>query len=186
MSELLMPKPVKLFVGLINSEDAPVDECIKRLEAAFGEIDSISEEFPFNFTSYYEEEMGKELRRKILSFRKLIKRDELVDIKIFTNQIEKNFSTEGKRRINIDPGYIAPEHLILSTGKGYYHRPYLGRGVYADLTLIYKNKEFHTLEWTYPDYRTEEMRQLLKSIREKYMIDLGTIIQPRMDTNEHE
>src|SRR5216683_6442095 len=106
MSELSEPRSVKLFVGLIYNEDAPVDECIKRLEAAFGEIDSISEEFPFNFTSYYEEEMGKELRRKILSFRKLIKRDELVDIKIFTNQIEKNFSTEGKRRINIDPGYI--------------------------------------------------------------------------------
>ncbi len=173
MSELIEPRPVKLFIGLIYSQDAPVDECIKGLEAAFGEIDFMSEEFPFNFTSYYEKEMGKELQRRILSFRKLIKRNELVDIKISTNQIEKTFSIEGKRRINIDPGYIAPEHLILSTGKGYYHRPYLGRGVYADLTLVYKNKEFHTLEWTYPDYRTEEMKQLLKRIREKYMTDLG-------------
>ncbi len=173
MSELIEPRPVKLFIGLIYSQDAPVDECIKGLEAAFGEIDYMSEEFPFNFTSYYEKEMGKELQRRILSFRKLIKRNELVDIKISTNQIEKTFSIEGKRRINIDPGYIAPEHLILSTGKGYYHRPYLGRGVYADLTLVYKNKEFHTLEWTYPDYRTEEMKQLLKRIREKYMTDLG-------------
>jgi hypothetical protein len=173
MSELSEPRPVKLFIGLIYSQDAPVNECIKRLETTFGEIDFMSEEFPFNFTSYYEEEMGKELRRKILSFRKLIERNELVDVKIFTNQIEKTFSIEGKRKINIDPGYIAPEHLILSTGKGYYHRPYLGRGVYADLTLVYKNKEFHTLEWTYPDYRTEEMRQLLRSIREKYMVDLG-------------
>lgn len=173
MSELIEPRPVKLFVGLIYSERAPVDECIKRLEAAFREIDFTSEEFPFNFTSYYEEEMGKKLRRKILSFRRLIKRDELIDIKIFTNQIEKTFSAEGKRRINIDPGYIAPEHLILSTGKGYYHRPYLGRGVYADLTLVYKDKEFNTLEWTYPDYRTEEMRGLFKKIREKYMGDLA-------------
>ncbi len=172
MSELIEPRPVKLFIGLIYSQDAPVDECIKGLEAAFGEIDYMSEEFPFNFTSYYEKEMGKELQRRILSFRKLIKRNELVDIKISTNQIEKTFSIEGKRRINIDPGYIAPEHLILSTGKGYYHRPYLGRGVYADLTLVYKNKEFHTLEWTYPDYRTEEMKRLFKKIREKYMTDL--------------
>jgi hypothetical protein len=173
MSELIEPRPVKLFIGLIYSQDAPVDECIKGLEEEFGEIDFMSEEFSFSFTSYYEKEMGKKLRRKIFSFRKLIKRNELVDIKIFTNQIEKTFSIEGKRRINIDPGYIAPEHLILSTGKGYYHRPYLGRGVYADLTLVYKNKEFHTLEWTYPDYRTEEMKQLLKRIREKYMTDLG-------------
>jgi hypothetical protein len=173
MSELREPRPVKLFTGLIYSQDAPVDECIKRLETAFGEIDFMSEEFPFNFTSYYEEEMGNKLSRKIVSFRKLIKRDDLVNIKIFTNQVEKIFAIGGKRRINIDPGYIAPEHLILSTGKGYYHRPYLGRGVYADLTLVYKNKEFHTLEWTYPDYRIEEMKQLLKRIREKYMTDLG-------------
>lgn len=173
MSDLLEPRPAKLLIGLIYGEDAPVDECIKRLEAAFGEIDFTSEKIPFNFTSYYQEEMGNNLSRKVISFRKLIKRDELVNAKTFTNQVEKMFSVEGKRRINIDPGYIAPEHLILSTRKGYYHRPYLGRGVYADLTLVYKNKEFHTLEWTYPDYRTEEMRKLLLGIREKYMVDSG-------------
>jgi len=172
MSELLEPRPVKLFIGLIYSENAPIDECIQKLVETLGEIDFMSEEFPFNFTSYYEEEMGNKLSRKIISFRKLIKRDELVNVKIFTNQVEKIFAIGGKRRINIDPGYIALEHLILSSGKGYYHRPYLGRGVYADLTLVYKNKEFHTLEWTYPDYRTEEMRRLFKKIREKYIIDL--------------
>jgi uncharacterized protein DUF4416 len=173
MSELIEPRPVKLFIGLIYSEDAPVDECIKKLEESFGEIDFMSQKIPFDFTSYYEEEMGKRLSRKILCFRKLIKRDELIDVKILTNQIEKMFSIEGRRRINIDPGYIAPEHLILATGKGYYHRPYLGKGIYADLTLVYKNKEFHALEWTYPDYRAEEIRGLFKSIRERYMIDLG-------------
>jgi hypothetical protein len=117
--------------------------------------------------------MGKRLSRRILSFRKLIRRDDLVDIKISTNELEKIFSVEGKRRINIDPGYIAPEHLILATGKGYYHRPYLGKGVYADLTLVHKNKEFQPLEWTYPDYRSQDLRRLLKELREKYMLDLG-------------
>jgi hypothetical protein len=174
MSELSEPRPVKLLIGLIYSKTAPVNECIKKLEDSYGEIDFMSEDYPFNFTPYYEEEMGKELSRKILSFRKLIKRDEIVDIKIFTNQLERIFSIENKRIINIDPGYIAPEHLILATGKGYYHRPYLGKGVYADLTLIYRNKEFHTLEWTYPDYKIDQTRELLKSIREKYMLDLRT------------
>jgi hypothetical protein len=117
--------------------------------------------------------MGKGLSRKIISFRKLIEREELVDIKIFTNEVEKKFSIEGKRKINIDPGYIAPEHLILATGKGYYHRPYLGKGVYADLTLVYKHKQFHTLEWTYPDYGSEDLRELFKKLREKYTLELG-------------
>jgi len=103
----------------------------------------------------------------------LIKREELVGIKIFTNELEKVFSVEGKRRVNIDPGYVAHEHLILATGKAYYHRPYLGGGVYADLTLVYREGEFKPMEWTYPDYRTEEMRSIFKKIRAKYMVDLG-------------
>jgi hypothetical protein len=173
MSELREPRPVKLFIGLIYSEDAPVEECVAKLEERFGEIDFISERFAFNLTSYYEKEMGKGLSRKIISFRRLIRRDELVDIKTFTTELEKIFSVGGKRKINIDPGYIAPEHLILATGKGYYHRPYLGKGVYADLTLVYRNKEFKPLEWTYPDYGSQNLRKLFKKLRDKYMLDLG-------------
>lgn len=173
MSELTEPRRVKLFIGLIYSQDAPIQECIRKLEEEFGKIDFISEKFPFNLTSYYEKEMGGELWREIICFKNLIRRDELVDIKVFTNKLERDFSQEGKRKVNIDPGYISGEHLILATGKGYYHRPYLGKGVYADLTLVYKNKEFHPLEWTYPDYRSQELRNLFRELRGKYMIELG-------------
>jgi hypothetical protein len=173
MSKLQEPVLVKLFIGLIYSHDARVDECIEGLEARLGEIDFKSSEMPFDFTSYYAEEMGGGLSRKIITFKKLIKREQLVDIKIFTNESERKFSAAGNRKINIDPGYIAPEHLILATGKGYYHRPYLGRGVYADLTLVYKHKEFHTLEWTYPDYGSRDLRELFKTLREKYTLQLG-------------
>jgi hypothetical protein len=173
MSELIEPRRVKLFTGLICGEDAPIRECIRKLEGEFGEIDFISGRFPFNFTPYYEKEMGNELWREIICFKNLIRRDELVGIKVFTNKLEKDFSQEGKRKINIDPGYISGEHLILATGKGYYHRPYLGKGVYADLTLVYKNKEFQPLEWTYPDYRSQEMRNLFRELRGKYMLELA-------------
>jgi len=173
MSKLQEPVLVKLFIGLIYSRDAPVDECTEELEAKLGEIDFESSEMQFDFTTYYAQEMGRGLSRKIITFRRLIRREELVDIKIFTNEAERKFATGGNRKINIDPGYIAPEHLILATGKGYYHRPYLGKGVYADLTLVYKHKEFRTLEWTYPDYGREDLRELFKMLREKYTLQLG-------------
>jgi len=166
------PPLVKLFIGIIYSPHAPVSDCIVRLKEMFGDIDFRTEKLSFDFTAYYEEEMGKGLSREIVSFKKLIKREELVEIKIFTNELEKNFSVEDKRKINIDPGYIAAEHLILATGKGYYHRPYLGKGVYADLTLVYKHKEFHALEWTYPDYGSDYLKELFKKIRQDYMIEL--------------
>ncbi len=82
------------------------------------------------------------------------------------------FSRADKRRVNIDPGYVSQAHLILATGKGYAHRPYLRDGIYADLTLMYRDRKFHSLPWTYPDYAGEEMIGMLDRIREKYTLQL--------------
>ena len=168
MSLLQDPKPVKLFAGLIYRTSSRIEECIGKLGEGIGEIEFRSGEMPFDGTRYYEEEMGPALRRAVITFRDLVKREDIVEIKIFTNNMEKVFSYESKRTINIDPGYIAQEHVILATGKGYSHRPYLGRGVYADLTLIYVRDEFRTLEWTYPDYGSAQMRELFGKLRHDY------------------
>ena len=74
--------------------------------------------------------------------------------------------------MNIDPGYLAKAHLVLATGKGYSHRPYLREGIYADLTLIYRNKAFQLLPWTYPDDASGDMIAMLTRIREKYILQL--------------
>jgi len=91
---------------------------------------------------------------------------------LFTNAIEERFSKLGKRQVNIDPGYLTAFHLILGTGKSYAHRPYLRDGIYADLTLLYKDKNFQPLEWTYPDYAGEDLRGILEKIRRKYIQQL--------------
>ena len=79
--------------------------------------------------------------------------------------------------LNIDPGYIALEHIILATGKGYSHRPYLGNGVYAELTLVYVRNGFRTLEWTYPDYGEAGMRELFSKLRDDYAAQLKEEIE---------
>lgn len=168
MSQLMEPAPVKLFTGVIYGPSSPIDECLRSLGEGIGEIEIMSGDMPFDRTRYYEEEMGPALRRVIITFRELIRREEIVEIKIFTNKLEKVFSYENKRTINIDPGYIAQEHIILATGKGYSHRPYLGRGVYADLTLLYVKDDFRKLEWTYPDYGSDEMIELFRKLRHEY------------------
>ncbi|MFI5323560.1 MAG: DUF4416 family protein [Thermodesulfobacteriota bacterium] len=175
MSLLLEPRPVKLLMSLIYGHGAHLDECRKSLSEGLGKIDYTSRDILFDYTKYYEEEMGTGLRRVIITFRDLIKREEIAEVKIFTNRLEKVFSYQNKRTINIDPGYIAQEHLVLTTGKGYAHRPYLGKGVYADLTLIYTKDEFRTLEWTYPDYGSAEMRELFMKLRNEYMSQLREV-----------
>lgn len=172
MSKLNEPSKVKLFMGLIYQPLSDMEELTVKLQEELGEIDFNSEEIKFDHSSYYTKEMGEGLLRKLLTFKELIKRTDIVRIKAFTNKLEEVFSCEGKRTINIDPGYIAQEHLILATGKGYSHRPYIGSGVYADLTLIYKDNEYRKLEWTYPDYGNLEMRALFKDLRKLYVKQL--------------
>jgi hypothetical protein len=172
MGRIGVPKLVKLVISLIASDDLLLHKVMEVLVRGFGEIDFTSDMLPFNLTDYYTEEMGERLIRRFITFHPLIPRESLVGIKRETNEIEETYSVEGKRRINIDPGYISAEHLILATTKGYTHRPYLGEGIYADLTLIYKRGAFQPLEWTYPDYASPKMRELLTHLRKRYIRDL--------------
>lgn len=172
MSKLAEPKPARFFASIIYCPFVNVTECVRALMDKIGEIDFMSQIMSFNSTNYYEREMGRGLIRRVVSFGKLMPRDLLPKIKAFTNAVENEFLSSGKRLVNIDPGYVVHEHVMLATGKGYAHRAYLGGGVYAELTLIYRGNDFIPLEWTYPDYRTEDMRKLMLLLRERYIEDL--------------
>jgi hypothetical protein len=167
------PVPAKLFMSLIALEDAAVARGLEDLASIFGKTDYISERFPFDFTNYYSKEMGEPLFRHFITFDHLMSVTSLPDVKRATNQLEERYAAaSGNRPINIDPGYICLEHVILATTKGYVHRPYLRDGIYADLTLIYRDRSFQPLEWTYPDYRQEMVIRLFNQIRRKYLEDL--------------
>ncbi|MDI6704073.1 MAG: DUF4416 family protein [bacterium] len=169
MGEIKIPKRVKLIIGMISGDEELFWEAKERLSKRFGEVDFESTILPFSHTSYYEKEMGKDLKRCFLSLKDLIDRESLPDIKIFTNQLEDHFSVDGKRRINLDPGYVSLDKLILASTKDYRHRIYLKNGVYAEVTLFWRKKEgFKTWEWTYPDYRTKEYIEIFNRIREIY------------------
>ncbi|MFO7666629.1 MAG: DUF4416 family protein [Desulfobacterales bacterium] len=172
MSVVRPPKPAKLVTGVFLKDRDLLETLISELAEKFGPIDIISQWFPFDYTSYYEPEMGFPLFRRMLAYKNLIEQTDLAGIKNITNDIELKYSKNGKRAANIDPGYMLCERFILATGKNYTHRIYIGEGIYADLTLIYQKSGFKKLPWTYPDYYDERMVLYLKTVREKYMVDL--------------
>ncbi len=120
-------------------------------------IDLQSEIIKFDFTDYYNDEMGQEILRYWISFEPLIVLDSPYKIKLLTNQIEQEcFSDEkGNRKVNIDPGYVEGSKLVLFSTKNYSHRIYLGEGIFAEVTLIYKHGKYEFIPWTYPDYKTD-------------------------------
>ena len=173
MSTPKKPLPAKLLVGFFMQDKDIFNKICPIIEEKLGGIDIISPWFDFDYTDYYTKEMGNKLLRRIIVFKDLIEQENLAKIKNITNLIEKSYEYNGKRKVNIDPGYMLPSRLILATGKDYSHRIYIGENIYADLTLIFKNGDFHTLEWTYPDYAARDMRDFLLKVRGKYLIDLA-------------
>jgi hypothetical protein len=177
MSKPNPAQPVKLFFSVFAKEAARLNETIKILSFAYGQPDFISAIISFDYTNYYCVEMGENLVRRFLTFEKLIRPEELPDIKWATNEIEDKSALNSNRQVNIDPGYISKANFILATGKSYTHRPYLRGGIYADLTLVYQGKKFCALPWTYPDYADEKQLLMLSKIRAKYLLQLKMMDQ---------
>lgn len=162
-------------MGMISGEANLFDKAEKRLSQKFGLIDFESPILSFQHTHYYESEMGSDLKRKFISFQGLIDSAEIADIKLFTNQLERDFLRPDThdRRINLDPGYLTLSKLVLVSTKDHQHRIYLGKGIYAEVTLRYrKGKGFEPWEWTYPDYRTREYLEIFNWLRGTYQREL--------------
>ena len=166
------PKPGKLIIGLFMKDKPLLEPLAADLTSAYGPLDLVSSWIPFDYTSYYEPEMGSPLFRRLLSFRNLIDQGELAAIKVGTNRLEEACSQNRRRRVNIDPGYLLLERFVLASGKNFSHRIYIGQKIYADLTLIYQHGAFRTLPWTYPDYADRPILQFLEQARNKYAVDL--------------
>ncbi|MDP2940750.1 MAG: DUF4416 family protein [Candidatus Omnitrophota bacterium] len=159
---------VKLIVGFIFKEESALKKAKLALIRLYGEVDFESPKLAFYHTNYYEKEFGSSLKRKFISFRKLILPQNLARIKAAANKLEKKLSRNSKRLINIDPGYLNLAKLVLASTKDYKHRIYLGQGIYAEITLFYQRKTFTPWEWTYPDYRSREYIEIFNRIREIY------------------
>ncbi len=169
MGKILEFPKLKLFIGAIL-KNPNNEELISILEKEFGKIDYISEALPFNYTDYYEAEMGKNLNKIFYSFEKLLdpNQDDLSQIKIISNNIEEQFLENEKRIINLDPGFISLNNLMLLTTKNFGHRIPLKNGIYIETTLIWQKKNYQDLFWTYPDFRSPEYKNIFKKIRTIY------------------
>jgi hypothetical protein len=166
------PAPVKLVVGLLARELATLEEATTRLCDEFGPADYVSPLVPFTLTDYYAAEMGPDLQRQFVSFRRLIIPDELPGIKLVTNLLEGEFTPGGRRLVNVDPGYLSAGKFVLATSKNQQHRLYLGQGIYGEVALRYRDGAWQPWEWTYPDYRSPEYARILAEIRAVYMAQI--------------
>ena len=172
MGKIKPPAKVKLISGFIFKDETVYERLKSLLEKRFGALDFQSVPLPFTYTDYYEKEFGTHLTRRFVSFKKLIPPEQLASVKVSTNRLETSFCRCSIRQINIDPGYLSLSKLVLASTKDFFHRIYIGKGIHAELTLYYQHKAFKNLDWTYPDYRTQEYHAIFHQIRELYAAQL--------------
>lgn len=125
---------------------------------AWGPLTIEHEPFPFDYTTYYDRDMGTELLKCFWAF-DITEPSELADWKIQTNAWENELPRQeiGReyaepRPLNIDPGYVTEAKLVLATTKDRDHRIYMRDGIFAEVTLHYHRGQWQTRQWTYPDY----------------------------------
>ena len=88
------PQPVKLITGLIAPSEEIFSRTEKTLQRVFGPIDYRSQTIKFDVTDHYRKDMGPDLKRRFVSFKRLIKPAALSGIKLITNRVERRLSKE--------------------------------------------------------------------------------------------
>ena len=168
-------RPVRAFCSIISGDRDTIRRTRQRLTRIFGPTALESPIMPFNHTTYYEAEMGGELLNEFVLFENPIGPDALVDLKLNTNELEREFSRQVlsiNRPVNIDPGYLDHTKLVLATTKDRPHRVYLARGIYAEVTLHFQFGAWQHSAWTYASYRTPEALEFMNAARALALRDL--------------
>ncbi|KPK36930.1 MAG: hypothetical protein AMJ65_15595 [Phycisphaerae bacterium SG8_4] len=179
MWKLKEPKPVKLVVGILASNYQCLHTASDLVAGKLGEADFTSEVWPFDQTDYYRDQTGPRILRQFLSFERLIDPGKLAKIKLKTNGLEqrlaKSLAIPLPRPVNLDPGIIEPSKLVLATTKNYSHRIYIGRKMYAEVTLIYDRGQWRPLDHTYPDYRQQCYFDFFEKVRTRLLEQLKSV-----------
>ena len=168
MAEASSPESVKVIVAILWSDAESLDAARERLMSHWGTIDVEGPDRPFDTTGFYTEEMGPDLRRRLVSHESLIDPEFLPAAKHTCNRIEDELRGPGGRRVNLDIGYLDHNKIVLASMKGAGQKIYLSDGVYADLTARFSGGRYQPFEWTFPDLRDGRYDAELARIREIY------------------
>jgi hypothetical protein len=176
MWKLNVPKPVKLIIGILAANNKCLNTAVDVLIDNFGKTDFVSDIWPFDKTDYYNKQTGPRILRQFISMERLIDPGKLAKIKLKTNKLEQKLAKmlvlPLPRPVNMDPGIIEPSKLVLATTKNYSHRIYIGKSIYAEVTLIFDKGRWRPMEHTYPDYRQQCYFYFFEKVRTRLLQQL--------------
>jgi len=173
MGQIKRPELVNMIIFAFGRYiDYRLSETREELVQEFGDIDYMSPVLDFGkYTHYYNKEMGEgRIDGRLISFQNLIHPAELAHIKLMTNDIEKRHMEDGRRTINLDAGYVHHTQFVLASTKPQGNRLYIGKGIFAEVTLYFANGAYQPLAYTYPNYADKEYTEETNKIRKAFLL----------------
>ncbi|HEU0069429.1 MAG TPA: DUF4416 family protein, partial [Nitrospiraceae bacterium] len=178
MGIIQQPRPALLFLAAFSRHEQALTWAREKAEVLWGPVALQSDPYDFNFTTFYDQSMGTELRKVFFAFDRLIDSAMLIQLKHAANELEEQFRSSHRypelRPLNLDPGYVTEAKLVLASTKDRDHRIYLGNGIYAEGTLYFNQRQWRTRPWTYPDYQTATCHEFLNRCRDYLRRKLAT------------
>jgi hypothetical protein len=191
--------PSVRFVAVFSAEDRFLRTALERLEAHWGKIAALGQAFDFVESPYYlrtmlvpqpsesqpsgnqHDQPPRALRKQMALFADPYDPAELAADKLQSNRWERDWTEElalsqddSKRLINIDPGYLSMTKLVLASTKNREHRIYLRDGIYAEVTLAFRDQAWTSMPWTYADYQRPDVLEFLKLARKGFTSNLAS------------
>ena len=163
---------VKYVIAVLYQDENTFNQVLDLLSEEFSNIDYVGKSFPFTDSDYYEEEMGKELKRKMISFEKLESPGSLVTAKQTTRKIEERLSVNLGRTVNLDIGYLDMFKVVLASYKGRSNKIYLSDNIWADFILYFEKGAYQSFVWSFPDFKSGKYNKDLMEIRSQYKMQL--------------
>jgi hypothetical protein len=148
-------------MAVMYSSEELLDKSKTDLVKKYGPIKIESPVYDFSFTNYYEPEMGKNLKKKFLIFEKEVSKEEMADVKFFITEIEKKYSNDTGRTVNIDPGYLSETELQLATFKEKSFKEKIHDKVWVHKVLEFDGDTIKQFFHTFADYRDKKNQEFI-------------------------
>ncbi len=153
-----------------NSENQTfIEKVKKKLIGFFDKID-----FEIHFPSllpvpslYF---AGKEYTiYHLISFERLIHREELVDVRIKTLHIEIKTQANGSPLVELDPGYVTEQQVVRSSLIEESHKIYLYKKIFAETLYYYEKGSYKPLIHTPKFFRSPDIITTFNDLRLIYV-----------------
>lgn len=172
------PAAVKPVVGILAASPDLLGDARSALAVSFGDIDLATEPKAWEASGYYAEELGARPWRQYVAHVELHAAEDLPLRKLRANELEGHWRRANGRAVNLDPGYVDLQKLVLASTKDASHRIYLGVGIFAESTLRFVSGRFEPWAYTYRDYAEDEALEFFTRVRARYLAQLRASRRP--------